>query len=104
MSNRIPTVNAPRSVAYFNAYVPVRSCDSEERAKEIVARYLYGGFMTYAVEWPATEMMDPEAYFRVGIRYVDHWGENRVQYQRDRLSSGMYLTSEPVVFEPVKEA
>lgn len=100
---QIATVNAPRSLAYFNAYVPKRSADSPERAEEIVARYLYGGFMVYGVDSHTPEMVDDDAYYRVAIRYVDHWGEGRVQQQRDRLASGMYLTSEPVVFAP-KEA
>lgn len=99
MSN-IPTRDIPDTVAYFNAFVPVRQ-NTREDATRIIGRYLYGQFEVVDVTYSAEEKGEPWDCYRVKVRAI-FYGD-RVDYhlgmQRDRLSSGMYASSEPVLFE-----
>ncbi|WP_020142289.1 hypothetical protein [Terracoccus sp. 273MFTsu3.1] len=96
----IRTTDAPALVAYFNVFVPYRSADSAEDAQRIVNRYLYTGFMTTTVVQSESDLDEPFDSYKVHVRYADHisTGEGRIQQQRDRLSSGLYASSEPVLF------
>lgn len=98
--NNIPTIDIPNTVSYFNAYVPNRT-NGREDATRIVGRYLYGQFEVVDVTYASNEQGEPFDCWRVKVRGT-FYGD-RVDYhvgmQRDRLSSGLYATSEPVLFE-----
>lgn len=87
---------APVAVAYFTVFVRVDQADRQgSRAMEIVQRYLYQG------EAVADEVSDDLETFQVLVR-VESRGtvedlRQRLQVQRDRLSSGLYASSEPVI-------
>ena len=94
---------APSSVAYFTVTVPFsRTTDETEtprrdRAAEIVDRYLYRGSVTTIDTVPDAEV------FEVTVRREFWPGENpttALQNQRDRYTSGLYGTSEPVCYFP----
>lgn len=97
----IPTNNAPEVVAYFNVYTRFREGLSAEDVDRAVGRYLYSGFMGL----PTIRSASMEGYWETPVRFADYnagasRARYRVRFQRDRLSSGFYSTSEPVFYLP----
>lgn len=96
----IPTVEIPDVIAYFNVFVPSQP-NTREDTTRIVERYLYSDFAVVDVRYSDPEEGEPWDCYRVkvhGAFYGSSRAHNLVIQQRDRLSSGLYASSEPVFF------
>jgi hypothetical protein len=89
----------PVAVAYFVVHVPagndgvMLSVD----ARRTVEAYLYSGAEVVRVDGDTTDFDHPTYEVLVRTESYQSYHEllSRVQYQRDRLSSGWYSSSEP---------
>lgn len=92
MITALPT---PAYVGYFTVGVPVDKADRHiGRAAEIVERYLYS-----PGEVVRTELSEDFETFLVLVRFEGRTGhgdlDRAVRNQRERLSSGLYASTEP---------
>jgi len=94
------TIPLPVAVAYFTVRVPVNSTVVYgSDAREVIERYLYSGVEVTDVDIDMGDFNHP--VYVVLVR-VENWKSvtdltGRVQYQRDRLSSGLYSSTEPKI-------
>lgn len=108
MSTPIPPA-VPSASAYFGVRVPQNGRVTEAEARQVVERYLYGGFAVLDVVADYSDGFD-SVFYMVTVR-VEVFGRpatgveevtNRVRTQRDRLASGMYSTTETTILAPVE--
>jgi predicted GNAT superfamily acetyltransferase len=99
----------PVAVAYFTVRVPANKNNTvyAEDAQGAVETYLYGGYGVVDVNLDL-EDFDRPAYV-VTVRVENYRSVSAltslVQQQRDRLSSGMYSSTEPkILFAPFADA
>ena len=91
----------PVAVAYFTVRVPANSTvEYLENAQRVVEAYLYSDAGVADVDLD-NEDFNPPVY-AVTVR-VENWKSvvdltRTVQYQRDRLSSGLYSSTDPKIF------
>lgn len=91
--------STPSSITLFEVSMPQhhwgRDLDEEDKAREIVDKYLYGDFEIVAAEF------DTDERWHVLVRYTD-FGGTLLEYQTDRLASGGFRTE--ILANYVKEA
>jgi hypothetical protein len=92
----------PTYTAYFSVGVPVDHANRETaRAREIIARYLYGG----AEILGDVEVNDDLTLFTATVVTLGYQTgaelARRVQTQRDRFASGLYPTTDPMFMGPM---
>jgi len=90
----------PVAVAYFTVRVPVSiAAEYEEDARRVIERYLYSGAEVTNVDLDMDDFDHP--VYVVTVR-TEGWKSvalltGQVQYQRDRLSSGLYSSTQPKI-------
>lgn len=108
-------ISLPVAVAYFTVRVPARETMTshearttyKEDARQVVEAYLYSGSGVVNVDLDNDDF-DRLAYV-LTVR-TENWKSvddltGQVQYQRDRLSSGLYSSTEPkILYAPVVSA
>lgn len=89
-------LKVPTYTAYFTVGVRVDDANRDTaRAVEIVTRYLYDGAVV------VSDGLDDDAETFLVLVRTEGYGTardlaGRVQYQRDRLSSGLYASTAPI--------
>ena len=89
----------PVAVAYFVVRIPYHedSLMREADAKQVVEAYLYSGAEVMRVDLDTTGF--DRSVYEVLVRTESYQDQmelrDRVRYQRDRLSSGLYFSTEP---------
>ena len=94
------TSTTPVAVAYFTVRVPTNDTVVYiDHAQRVIEAYLYSGAGVTNVELDMDDFDHP--VYVVTVR-VENWKSvadltGTVQYQRDRLSSGLYSSTEPKI-------
>jgi hypothetical protein len=99
-----PLTALPTYIAFFEVYVPITDDNySQESAVAKIERYLYAAF-TIKGEARLVSLVGDDSHWAVVVQATDYFKSDRirgaVQDQRDRLSSGLYASSEPTFYAP----
>ena len=89
----------PTAFGMFNVYVPAKGITPED-AKQTVKNYLYNGMFAQGVRIDENH----NRFFIVAVLAMTYGTPGRLEfdinYQRDRLMSAMYGSSEPIFYRP----